>query len=181
MSIISILPELFMDESVQEGDAYKIIPFYSMDMLCRILFIALGAILYFSLSCCLSVPEPEDVLNSKNFDVVLGSTGCGLSPASSTEIAFLISCDSNSLSAEFAEFDHDSPHMKLPRKTDLVGKLVFFNKDDQMVHNCASIICTKWERGGDLESNEQKKAWRVAMLMVISLLVHNFPEGLGKL
>jgi len=182
VSIISILPEVFMDESVQEGDAYKMIPFYSMDMLCRILFIALGAILYFGLSCCLSVPEPEDLLHSKNFDVVLGSTGCGLSPASSTtEMASLISCDSNSLSAEFAEFDHDSPHMKLAQKTNLVGKLVLCDSDllDPMVHNCANSICSKWTTGGDLESNEQKKAWRVAMLMFVSLLVHNFPEGLA--
>merc|ERR1712238_615016 len=39
--------------------------------------------------------------------------------------------------------------------------------------------CTNWSGGGDLESTEQKKAWRVAILMFVSLLVHNFPEGLA--
>jgi len=36
-----------------------------------------------------------------------------------------------------------------------------------------------WSTGGDLKSKEQRKAWRVAMLLFVSLLVHNFPEGLA--
>uniref|UniRef100_A0A7S2EEM6 Uncharacterized protein n=1 Tax=Ditylum brightwellii TaxID=49249 RepID=A0A7S2EEM6_9STRA len=38
----------------------------------------------------------------------------------------------------------------------------------------------KWTNGYDLETRDQQKAWRVALLLFISLLFHNFPEGLGK-
>jgi zinc transporter ZupT len=36
-----------------------------------------------------------------------------------------------------------------------------------------------WTSGEDLGSKEKRKAWRVAVLLFISLLVHNFPEGLA--
>ena len=38
---------------------------------------------------------------------------------------------------------------------------------------------SEWSSGADLESSEQRRAWRVAMLLFISLLIHNFPEGLA--
>eukprot|EP00554_Chaetoceros_debilis_P006654 CAMPEP_0194077588 /NCGR_PEP_ID=MMETSP0149-20130528/4191_1 /TAXON_ID=122233 /ORGANISM="Chaetoceros debilis, Strain MM31A-1" /LENGTH=397 /DNA_ID=CAMNT_0038758655 /DNA_START=161 /DNA_END=1351 /DNA_ORIENTATION=- len=36
-----------------------------------------------------------------------------------------------------------------------------------------------WTTGKDLQTRETRKAWRVAMLLFVSLLVHNFPEGLA--
>lgn len=33
--------------------------------------------------------------------------------------------------------------------------------------------------GGDLQSTEARRAWRVTMLLFVSLAVHNFPEGLA--
>ena len=39
-------------------------------------------------------------------------------------------------------------------------------------------LCAGLARSRDLESNKQKKAWRTAVLMFVSLLVDNFPEGL---
>ncbi len=36
-----------------------------------------------------------------------------------------------------------------------------------------------WTSGEDLGSKEKRKAWRVAILLFVSLLVHNFPEGLA--
>lgn len=33
--------------------------------------------------------------------------------------------------------------------------------------------------GSDLETSESRRAWRVAMLLFVSLLMHNFPEGLA--
>jgi len=189
VSVISILPEVFMDKSVEEGGNYKMIPFFSMEMLHRLLFIALGAILYFGLSCCLSVPEPEHLLESENFDVVFGSTGersinGGDSTSSTTEIASLISLDSNSSTQapEDGDIDHDSPHRKTPQN--LKGRLIILCNNSSVIDPvvqtcCSSDTCTKWARGKDLERFEQKKAWRVAMLMFVSLLVHNFPEGLA--
>ena len=37
----------------------------------------------------------------------------------------------------------------------------------------------QWSSGADLTSNDEKRAWRVAMLLFVSLLLHNFPEGLA--
>ena len=37
-----------------------------------------------------------------------------------------------------------------------------------------------WTSGKDLQTKEQRNAWRVALLLFFSLLFHNFPEGLGK-
>jgi len=35
--------------------------------------------------------------------------------------------------------------------------------------------------GDDLGTRDQRRAWRVSMLLFVSLLCHNFPEGLGEL
>ena len=37
----------------------------------------------------------------------------------------------------------------------------------------------QWSSGADLTSNDERRAWRVAMLLFVSLLLHNFPEGLA--
>lgn len=36
-----------------------------------------------------------------------------------------------------------------------------------------------WASGEDLDDKDAKRAWRVAMLLFVSLAVHNFPEGLA--
>jgi len=175
-----------MDPSVKEGESYQMIPFFSKDMLYRVLFIALGAIIYFALSCCMSVPEPEDLLQAEHFDVVLGDAASTPlsskdSISSTTEIASLVSCDSASSSSET---DHDSPpHNSRKPNQNLKGRLIILSNDSIIVDTVppenSSEIYAKWARGGDLESAEQKKAWRVAILMFVSMLVHNFPEGLA--
>ena len=38
---------------------------------------------------------------------------------------------------------------------------------------------SRYSSGEDLETKESKRAWRVAMLLFLSLSVHNFPEGLA--
>uniref|UniRef100_A0A7S2XMZ0 Uncharacterized protein n=1 Tax=Attheya septentrionalis TaxID=420275 RepID=A0A7S2XMZ0_9STRA len=38
---------------------------------------------------------------------------------------------------------------------------------------------SRWSSGMDLETKDQRKSWRVAMLLFVSLLCHNFPEGLA--
>jgi ZIP family zinc transporter len=37
----------------------------------------------------------------------------------------------------------------------------------------------RWSYGVDFENAEQRRAWRVAMLLFVSLLLHNAPEGLA--
>lgn len=43
----------------------------------------------------------------------------------------------------------------------------------------SSYTWAQWSSGVDLDSKDQKRAWRVAMLLFVSLLLHNFPEGLA--
>jgi ZIP family zinc transporter len=38
---------------------------------------------------------------------------------------------------------------------------------------------TSWSTGSDLPTAEAKRSWRVALLLFVSLLCHNFPEGLA--
>merc|ERR1711933_155827 len=37
----------------------------------------------------------------------------------------------------------------------------------------------EWTSGSDLKTKDQRKAWRISVLLFISLLIHNFPEGLA--
>jgi len=46
--------------------------------------------------------------------------------------------------------------------------------DEVLLHSL-----TRWSSGSDLDTKEQRRAWRVAMLLFVSLLFHNFPEGLA--
>jgi zinc transporter ZupT len=83
VSVVSILPEVLMDDDYSDdgadgtdgtdGTSYKMIPIFSLDMFYRILFFALGSGLYFGLSKLLNVPEPEEVLDN----VLLGGTSSG--------------------------------------------------------------------------------------------------------
>lgn len=41
------------------------------------------------------------------------------------------------------------------------------------------MTLSQWSSGADLQNAQQKRAWRVAMLLFCSLLIHNFPEGLA--
>jgi ZIP family zinc transporter len=38
---------------------------------------------------------------------------------------------------------------------------------------------SRYTSGADLQSAEARRAWRVAMLLFVSIAVHNFPEGLA--
>jgi ZIP family zinc transporter len=45
--------------------------------------------------------------------------------------------------------------------------------------NNTGMTLSQWSSGADLQNAQQKRAWRVAMLLFCSLLIHNFPEGLA--
>jgi ZIP family zinc transporter len=58
----------------------------------------------------------------------------------------------------------------------------YFNKKSNKMLLDARSTCTRLSRyssGADLQTDDARRAWRVAMLLFISLAIHNFPEGLA--
>ena len=216
VSVISILPEVLMDDEGQEDEntslssSYQMIPIFSVQMLYRILFFGLGSGLYFGLSSLLNIPEPEEILDT----VLLGQN----TPTTHDE-KFSLAVSSphsneNDYECEMVELISSKPtsplfddeHMlenplrtrkhqglaQIPKSSpgDNNGKIkcststpdadVFAKgKRVSSPSKGMSLSLRSWATGEDLESKEKKKAWRVAVLLFISLLVHNFPEGLA--
>jgi len=68
---------------------------------------------------------------------------------------------------------HDeSPHEEDSGKADSSPLLKKQPEQDMRHIGCLQ----KFSRGSDLQSIEARRSWRVAMLLFVSLAVHNFPE-----
>lgn len=73
--------------------------------------------------------------------------------------------------------NHDESQQKSPLQKTKTKKN---NKNNlkNYLHSWSTII-SSFSSGHDLESKDQQRAWRVAMLLFVSLIIHNFPEGLA--
>ena len=192
VSVISIIPECLQDDirMEEEGGRYRMIPFFSIMMVWRVAFFMLGAALYFGLSWIFNVPEPEDLLDSHNLNVLVGNNHTPTRVnAKDVEVVSKQSLkEDNSEIQPFLEdgekcIGDTSQSTPRIRKSTSSSKLA--NGDDDPSpgnnngkHKEKSTSLTSWSTGKDLR-REQQKAWRVAMLLFVSLLVHNFPEGLA--
>jgi ZIP family zinc transporter len=185
VTVVSIIPEVLLDTSVTEGEAYKMIPLWSLDMLMRVFFFSLGSALYFGLSWFFTIPEPEELLNAGNFDAVLGANnrpkGSDEDEDNTAGVSLI-----NQPSAASENFSDSNISDKLrvrmkasvdSEKGDPLSTLTPPKKNHPGNFQVKDIH--SWAKGTDIVTNEQRKAWRVAMLMFVSLLVHNFPEGLA--
>ena len=181
VSVISIIPECLHDDS-GEGDTFKMIPVFSVMMFWRLAFFLLGAALYFALSWCFNVPEPEELMHSDGFHALVGAND-----DKDAEMSLSGHAERQPFLMEAGEDSSDrgmSPRMS-PRirkstsstalKTDSPGD----NNGKLKRDASSSAGFSAWSTGKDLQSKEEQKAWRVAMLLFVSLLVHNFPEGLA--
>ena len=56
---------------------------------------------------------------------------------------------------------------------------VEYNKNKDPTNSSSIKYLAAWSSGSDLSTIEARRAWRVAMLLFVSLAVHNFPEGLA--
>jgi ZIP family zinc transporter len=193
VSVVSILPESFQDEQASEGDGvYHMLPIGSKPFWDRCIGIAAGCGLYFLLSKC-AFPEPNAILNLEDPLVsedsmedgaeaplagkskAPGSGGIGSSnqgrlrrkessprrvsfqgiePSASFESMALLDSDDN----------NDSSEKSVGRK----GRSWW---------SMEGLL--QYSSGKDLQSTEARRAWRVAMLLFVSIAVHNFPEGLA--
>lgn len=182
VSLISILPECLMETS---EDALKLIPITSWKMLSRVTFLCLGGALYFALSHFL-VAEPEELLQSESFrNALVGKIESQIGEENASVLSFK-NCETESF------LGGEEPSTDTPvrgRKISIEMSKLSGQNSPTNNGKCKSIlspnspsrshILSSWTSGKDLQSEEKRKAWRVAMLLFISLLVHNFPEGLA--
>jgi len=170
VSIISIIPECLQDDSKDDG-RFHMIPFFSIMMFWRVFFFLLGAALYCGLSWLLNVPDPEDLLNSENLKVLAGRD-VEMNHIDQSEIKPLTFYNNS------AGGDRNLSPTTRSRK-----QIPQLSQKDPPLGSIKTVTSSsgfsEWSTGGDLKNKEQRKAWRVAMLLFVSLLVHNFPEGLA--
>lgn len=206
VSVVSILPEVLMDDNAMDAegavDGYRMIAIFSWEMIYRILFFSLGCGLYFGLSLWLHVPEPDEMLdqvlqldsNSKNskddadiIDIELTSLSL-----TSKETEMLLHDEQQSTSDGPARTssplrERKKQQLNTQKRSESPGSLNGKVKSPLEKNGPNNSTTTTdntlsfgaWTTGEDLGSNEKKKAWRVAILLFVSLLVHNFPEGLA--
>ncbi len=181
VSIISIIPECLLDDSINNEDGtFHVIPLYSMMMFWRMFFFLMGAALYFGLSWFFNVPDPEDLLHSENFKVLAGAAGrkqdieMTLVDTEQDEETKPLNISETGLEGRHSPSYTTTRSRKQPQTPKRDLSEASRNKNISL-----SSGLSAWSKGGDLKSKEQRKAWRVAMLLFISLLIHNFPEGLA--
>lgn len=193
VSVASIIPETLVDESRKgpNGEA-AIVSLHSSELLQRVFSFGVGCGLYVLLSKC-AFPEPDDVLGLENSDslyeeenmelvstpskrtpyVDQNMTGKTQLPSSASKrvrssTATLNRSPSTSASSYYEDSSLRQSSMDLEASVDA-------DTDDTKKNSTTSIAFS----GSDLNSPEARRHWRVAMLLFVSLAVHNFPEGLA--
>lgn len=166
VSVISIIPECLREE-VEGDNSYHMISLLSAKFCYRLAFHVLGYVLYFLLAK-FAFPEPDEIL---------GFT---------TDISH--SVDSLEQEELLRTPSSDSNTSTKARNRRLDSRLTYAG-DDLENHNCKDDnnkenskndlfrSLSRYSSGADLESSASKRAWRVAMLLFVSLSAHNFPEG----
>jgi len=189
VSVISIIPECLHDDSFGD-EVFHMIPFWSLIMLYRISSFTLGAALYFGLSWLLNVPEPEEILQ----DVLMGESkdlpdveriqrksfhneDSERQPFFSTDREDEMHFERN-LEKEMGQTSPVS-RMKKSESKEIDHPPSPGNNNGKNKADNPFLGFTAWSTGKDLQSKDEQKAWRVAMLLFVSLFVHNFPEGLA--
>jgi ZIP family zinc transporter len=193
VSVISLGPEcLIMDDGV-------FVPLYQFFQ--RIVSFCIGSSLYFGLSW-FAFPEPEEVigmeLSSKknlddeeamrNIDETLADTeNSARRDSTKTHNVVVRSRKKDELSSKKTVADEEVMRIKDETSAAVRSHKKFEDDEQPLIlrEATANIVAkpssswTQWSTGADLDSKEQKRAWRVAMLLFVSILLHNFPEGLA--
>lgn len=197
------------DKDGNDYMSYKMINIFSMSMFYRIFFFGLGSALYFGLSSIFNVPEPEEMLDivllgdnqhllsSQSCEDVENSNNNHNEMSNKSDMVELLSSSPSTINDDLKE---NSPLRERKGQTyikplsnyckespgDNNGKIKSISPNSNHNNNITTTTHEKvhtsmreWTTGNDLSTVEQKKAWRVAVLLFVSLLVHNFPEGLA--
>ena len=199
VSVMSISAECLEDPSLPKGSPFRFMSPWSMEFLQRVLAFVTGGVLYFALSC-LAFPEADEILGlpkdqqqeqqqPKGDNEMLGllvvkdqrsdsprknSGNIRSRKRFDAETPAPPTTTTTTTLAEDVEQDHnntaDPASLPPPTTTTTEKAATTISK---------KVSWARWIRGADLGKDE-KRAWRVAMLLFVSLMFHNFPEGLGK-
>lgn len=205
VSILSILPECLRDTSLGENDSYQIMPIMSAVFLQRLVSFGLGCLLYKLLSQ-FAFPEPQELVvealhnaDEQNYseneqDVtelkVTSSSHQHSStpPTKQRQEQSMRSRKSSQLSStKSSSFDNDNSSADEEKAEGaILTKPLLQSQDTSNDNNYAKSPVSQhatsfsdWSTGNDLATPQQRRAWRVTLLLFCSLLLHNFPEGLA--
>ena len=203
VSVVSILPECLRVDAKDEEQPESGYHFVPLNMLAqRCIFFGVGSGIYWLLSKC-AFPEPDSILGldqdveNRTFpipekDPLLGQLR--LSEESDTELAErAISTVEPPLDRETSSSSASKFQASNRRRIRTVPSTDGTEPADDDVVEDKDKSGTWWQccwyyyykdwttfsAGADLETDQARRAWRVAMLLFVSLAVHNFPEGLA--
>jgi ZIP family zinc transporter len=185
VSVVSIGPECLQMPNAGQDDAFQLMPLWSFQFMQRVISFGLGVALYFALSQC-AFPEPENIMEEAMSSVNENtSSSDDLSPQT-------LSSQKMELSSKLAAVRRprrtnsnisDEEQQALAADSNSANNKPQRHEDDEYeskpTSNASTISWSRWSSGADLDSRDQRRAWRVAMLLFVSLLFHNFPEGLA--
>lgn len=197
VSLASILPECLTRE-----DNGKWLDIGSSEILYRVAFFASGCIFFVVLSK-LAFPEPEHYYN----DMIQGLNDQGkveskIRQDTGEEMlqdSKVLDDDDDSRSGILRPNMKGQPNLATQRKR-ACSVNQSGSREEENCHNELEIhtdvesielldfrdkvnccrLCSRFNvSGADLKSEEARRAWRVTLLLFVSLAVHNFPEGLA--
>jgi len=194
VSVVSILPECLREEG-SDNTSFQFIPIQSQKFVSRLVFHILGYVLYYLLAK-FAFPEPDETLGFKDTSD---------KDAMDVETQELLerSKSSDSLTKSKSPTKNEDKNKARNRRLDNNNRLQGNSNDstnslkdldkidkhddnhnkeknkEKSTDNKFFKQLSRYSSGADLQSTESKRAWRVAMLLFLSLSLHNFPEGLA--
>jgi ZIP family zinc transporter len=185
VSVISIGPECL--EGIEGMDSKSL---YLLAE--RLVFFGLGCLGYYLLSKC-AFPEPPEAIVSeslgrlqKNVPTVTVETQIQDSPSPSKQPSPTrmrranptrqVSRTTSSSSRDLEEEDEEAPEEESLLETSMRRSTITTTTKSKTKNKWT---WSSWSTGSDLPTAEAKRSWRVALLWFVSLLCHNFPEGLA--
>jgi ZIP family zinc transporter len=185
VSVVSIGPECLQMPNAGQDDAFQLMPLWSFQFMQRVISFGLGVALYFALSQ-FAFPEPENIMEE-----AISSVNESMSSSDDLPPQTL-SSQKMELSSKLAAVRRprrtnsnisDEEQQALAADSNSANNKPQRHEDDEYeskpTSNASTISWSRWSSGADLDSRDQRRAWRVAMLLFVSLLFHNFPEGLA--
>ena len=177
VSVISIGPECLQDPGVEQG--FQIMKLNSYVFLQRMVSFGLGCIMYYVIS--LSFPEPDQVLGLKPLNDEEGDLEVAKDGTQSSKVDVESRKIRSRRKSTISDQDGTGDGSSVGSAEDLTDALLVVTEiqPEEYSSKDKNTSWKHWSAGTDLENADQRRAWRVAMLLFVSLLCHNFPEGLA--